>query len=167
MVLISELCMCMSQFDRRNQLLCWYTDGINLCTKIGGIADEIKAECKRRNIPYGSIWTREMTRRKDYTSLEIVTMPYDIHKICIYRSPEAFQAYDENVLKLHADSCVPALKKKQLADWAITTFNCYQELDDRNSDNYVVWIQPDSQVWSRQSEEEEMLEGVTTDWVYR
>ena len=38
--------------------------------------------------------------------------------------------------------CVPALKKKQLADWAITNFNRYQDLDHRSSDSYRVWIQP-------------------------
>ena len=38
--------------------------------------------------------------------------------------------------------CVPALKKKQLVDWAITNFNRYQDLDDHCSDSYSVWIKP-------------------------
>ena len=40
----------------------------------------------------------------------------------------------------YAADCVPALKKKQLADWAITKFNRYQDLDDHSSNSYSVWI---------------------------
>ena len=52
MVLISEKAMCMSRLDRRNQLLRWYDDGINLCTKNRGISKKIKAECKRRKLKH-------------------------------------------------------------------------------------------------------------------
>ena len=52
MTQISEQAMCMSRFDRRNQLVCWYADGINLCTHVRGIAGKIKVECKRRNLKY-------------------------------------------------------------------------------------------------------------------
>ena len=43
-----------------------------------------------------------------------------------------------------AADCVPALKKKQLADWAITKFNLYQDLDDHSSNSYSVWIRSQS-----------------------
>ena len=50
--------------------------------------------------------------------------------------------------KLRAADCVPALEKKQLADWAITKFNCYgeDEIRPRKSTSYSVWIQPSSEV---------------------
>ena len=163
MVLISELAMCMSRYDRRNQLLCWYTDGIYLCTKIRGIADKIEAECKRRNLQYGSVRAREMLVGRDYTSFEHAMTPYSIYKISIYKSLEAF---DKKLQKLHADCCVSALKKKQLADWAVTTFNSYGELEDRYSDAYSVWIQPSSEVpigISKTLEEHE--DEVETHWV--
>ena len=68
----------------------------------------------------------------------------------------SLESYDEALQKLRARGlepnmlmynrcvadCVPALKKKQLADWAITNFNRYQDLDDHSSDSYSVWIQP-------------------------
>ena len=47
--------------------------------------------------------------------------------------------------KLRAADCVPELEKKQLADWAITTFNVH-DLDVRNSNFYRVWIQPSSEI---------------------
>ena len=173
MPLLSKVAMRMSTLDRTKQELNWYTDGINLCVDALSsyrIADEIEAECKRRNIPYRSVCTREMIVGEHYTSFEIVTMPYDIQKICIYRSPEAFQAYDENVQKLHASSCVAALKKKQLADWAVTAYNknWNRNKEGPHSDNYIVWIQPASEVRnSGGTTEAEDMEGVTTDWVYR
>ena len=66
----------------------------------------------------------------------------------------SLESYDEALQKLRARGvetnmlmynrcvadCVPALKKKQLADWAITKFNRYQDLDDHSSDSYSVWI---------------------------
>ena len=48
---------------------------------------------------------------------------------------------DMELWKLRAADCVPALEKKQLADWAITTFNRYQDLEVRS-----VWIQPTSEI---------------------
>ena len=78
MVLISELAMCMSRYDRRNQLLCWYTDGINLCTHVWGIAKKIKTECKRRKLKYKYIRARD------------AMIPYNIYKIHIGKSLKAF-----------------------------------------------------------------------------
>ena len=162
MVLISELSMCMSRFNRRNQLLCWYTDGINLCTEICGIADKIE-ECKRRNIKYGRGLVREFVVGQDYTPFELTMTGYNIHKIYIYKSLEAF---DKKLHNLHGPSCVPALTKKLLAAWAVTTFNRYQELDDRNSSSYVVWIQPEREVpLNIPVSMEELEDDVRTHWV--
>ena len=52
---------------------------------------------------------------------------------------------DMELWKLHAADCVPALEKKQMADWAITTFNFYHDLEVRSSNFYRVWIQPSSE----------------------
>ena len=52
MTQISEQAMRMSRLDRRNQLVCWYADGINLCTKNHDITMKIKAECKRRKLKH-------------------------------------------------------------------------------------------------------------------
>ena len=163
MVLISEKAMCMSDYDRRNQLVCWYTDGINLCTHNCYIAEKIEAECKRRNLEYMSVRAREMLVGNHYTHLEYVMNPYSIYKICIAKSLEA---YDKKLQKLHADGCVPALKKKQLADWAVTKFNCYGVLEGRYSDAYSVWIQPSSEVPNCISMTlEEREDEVETHWV--
>ena len=168
---LSEATMGMSTLDRTKQELNWYIDEINICVDDYSsyrIIDEIKAECKRRNIPYKSVCTREMTRGVDYTAFDLVTIPYDIQKICISQSPEVLQGYDESVQKLHTGSCVPALKKKQLADWAVTKYNknWARKTDEPHSDNYVVWIQPGSDVETWSSEPEAM-DGLATDWVYR
>ena len=179
MVQLSELAMCMSKFDRRNQLLCWYTDGIYLCTENSAVADQIKAECKRRNLEYMSVLAREMDRGREYTSFEHAMIPYSIHKIYIYWSLEENDVKLQKlrargitpameIWKLHAACCVPASKKKKLADWAIATFNRYCELEDHNPDSYVVWIQPSSEVpLTILKTLEEHEDDVETHWVTR
>ena len=71
----------------------------------------------------------------------------------------SLESYDKELQKLRARGvepnmkmwnrgaadCVPALKKKQLADWAITKFNPYQDLDDHSSNSYSVWIHSQSE----------------------
>ena len=47
MVRLSELSVCMSKLDRRNQQLCWYDNRVYLCTKVKDIARKIQRECKR------------------------------------------------------------------------------------------------------------------------
>ena len=173
MVLISDEAMCMSRYNRTKQKLKWYTDGINLCTQIRDIADKIEAECKRRKIDYTSVLARELLADKDYTSFDLAMVDYNIYKICISGSLESLEAYDKKVQKLHAPYCVPALKKKQLADWAVTTFNCDGEIEepmilDRYSTAYNVWIQPSSDVQyplSHSRTIEELEEEVETHWV--
>ena len=172
MTQLSNAAMRMSTLDRTKQELNWYTDGIYLCTDACTaytIAAKIEAECKRRNIEYGTVLARDLFADRDYTSFELVMASYDIYKICIYRSLEAFEAFDEKVQKLHADSCVPALKKKQLADWAVTTFNknWNRNKEGPYSSNYLVWIQPESEVQNpvSKTQEEHDLE-VETHRVY-
>ena len=175
MAQLSELAMYMSDFNRKNQLPCWYTDGIYLCTENSAIAAQIETECKRRNLDYDSVLVREMSRH--YTSFERAMIPYSTHKIYIYWSLEECDArlqklrasgYEPNmeIWKGHAACCVSALKKKQLADWAITTFNRYTIAEGRNKNHYDVWIQPGKEVPLYKSMTLEELENeVYTHWV--
>ena len=50
MIHLSELSVCMSKLDRKNQQLCWYDNRVRLCTKVTNIAMKIKNECKRRGL---------------------------------------------------------------------------------------------------------------------
>ena len=174
---LSELAMCMSDFNRKNQLLCWYTDGIYLCTKKSAIVAQIETECKRRNLDYDSVLARDMSRSSPTKPFDHAMIPYNIHKIYIYWSLEECNAklqklyasgYEPmvEIWKGHAACCVPALKKKQLADWAITTFNRYAISKGRNKNHYDVWIQPGKEVpVTRGMTEEEHENGVVTHWV--
>ena len=78
MTQLSEQSMCMSRFDRRNQQLCWYDDGIFLCTHVWGIAREIQRECKRRKLKY------------TYTRTRDAMIPHKLYKIRIGKSLKAF-----------------------------------------------------------------------------
>ena len=166
---LSEGVMRMTILDRTKQEVSDYIDEVNICVDAyhnSRIGDEIKAECKRRGIPYKSVCTREMTRGEYYTAFELVTMPYDIQKICLSQSSEVFQGCNEKVRKIYkADSRVPALKKKQLVDWVVTKYNkyCPRKNNEPHSDNYFVWIQPDDDVetWSTDTE---AMDGLATDW---
>ena len=163
MVLISEKAMCMSEYNRKNQLLYWYTGGINICTRSGDAADEIIAECKRRNIVCGSVWTRELIVGREYSYLDLSYIPYNICKIGI---PMSSEADNSEVQRYLANCYVPALKKKQLADWAIITFNVFEEqIWPRNSDCYCVWIQPSSDVELFRGCYLEEEDDVETQWV--
>ena len=177
MAQLSELAMCMSDINRKNQLLPWYTDGIYLCTKNTAIADEIETECKKRNLDYKSVLARDMSRSSPTKPFDHAMIPYNIHKIYIYWSLEEYDArlqkvYDAGcdpmveIWKGHAACCVPALKKKQLADWAITTFNRYTISEGRNKNHYDVWIQPGKEVSvCIGMTEEEDENDVRTHWV--
>ena len=176
MAQLSELARRMSDFNRKNQLLCWYTDEIYLCTKNSAIAAQIETECKRRNLDYDSLLARERSRSSHYTAFELDTIPYSIHKIYIHWSLEECDAklqelrtngYEPimEVWKGHAGCCVPALKKKQLADWAITTFNRYAIAEGQNKNHYDVWIQPGKEVPHWLTMSDEYGKEVYTHWV--
>ena len=164
MVQLSNAAIRMSTVDRTKQELNWYTGGIYLCTQICDVADKIEAECKRRKIDYTSVWARELLAGKNYTSCDLAMGGYNIYKIYISKSLET-TGLDK---KLHAGCGVPALKKKQLTDWAVTTFNDKEEPIwlDRYSDSYNVWIQPSSDVMNPITmTEEEYEEGHETHWI--
>ena len=110
MAQLSELAVCMSDRNRKNQLLCWYADEIYLCTKIRVIASEIRDECARRKILCAQCWTTG-----------IPFGPDDVYQISIYKSREVADDDDE----IWKGFCVAGLEKKKLADWAIRKFNKY------------------------------------------
>ena len=169
---LSEDVMRMTTLDRTKQEVSDYIDEVNICVDDNHnfrISEEIKAECKRRNIPYESVCTREMKRGEVYAPFGLDLASYHIMKICLSQSSEVFQGCDEKIRKIYkTDSRVPALKKKQLVDWVVTKYNknCPRKNNEAHSDNYVVWIQPDHDVetWSTDSED---MHGLATDWVSR
>ena len=42
----------MSKLNRRNQILRWYNDGINICTMNRIISKKIRKECKQRKLKH-------------------------------------------------------------------------------------------------------------------
>ena len=145
MIPLSKAAMNMSWPDRTKQELSWYAGEINICTNGPAVAAEIEEECKRRNIVYGSVWTRELIVGRNYSHLDLTMIPYNIYKIKI---PMSLEADNNPEVQKYLPGCyVPALKKKQLADWAVTTFNG-EETPSRTYDSecYIVWIQPSSDV---------------------
>ena len=173
---LSELAMRMSTYDRKNHPLCWYADGIYLCTQNETIAAQIENECKRRNLDYGSVLARDMPMGFPTEPFDHAMVPYDIHKIHINWSLEECDAALQKALasghepnmeiwKGHAACCVPALTKKHLADWAITKFNYYAIAEGRKKRFYDVWIQPGKEVpLCIGMTEEEYENGVETHW---
>ena len=75
---LSEQSMCMSRFDRRKQQLCWYDDGIFLCTPVRRIAREIQRECKRRKL------------KCTFNRTSNAMIPHRLYKIRISKSLKAF-----------------------------------------------------------------------------
>ena len=125
---LSEDTMRMTILDRTKQEVSDYIDEVNICVDDNRnfqIGEDIKAECKRRNIPYESVCTREMQRGQPWCPDELDLAQYHISKICLSQSSEVFQGCnDEKIRKIYkADSRVPALKKKQLVDWVVTKYN--------------------------------------------
>ena len=150
-LLLSTAAMNMSTVDRTNQELNWYTGGIYLCAHYPNgchIANEIEAECKRRKIPYKSILVKERSvARGDASESVDEIFDHDIRKVAIPQSPET-----------------TALEKKQLADWAVTTFNDKEELKwCYKPCSYAVWIQPSSDVMNPDEVDDEF--GLETHWV--
>ena len=145
---LSELAMCMSSHDRKNHPLCWYADGIYLCTQNETIAAEIEKECERRNLDYGSVRARDLPMNSGAPHLHVM-VPYDIHKIYINWSSE---------------ECDAALQKR-MADWAITKYNRYAIGEGRKKIFYDVWIQPAKEVpLCNGMTQEEYKDDVRTHW---
>ena len=150
-LLLSDTAMNMTTGNKTIQELNWYAGGIYLCTHFPNgchIADEIEEECKRRKIPYKSILVKERSvARGDASESVDEIFDYDIRKVAIPQSPET-----------------TALEKKQLADWAVTTFNDKEELKwAYKSYSYAVWIQPSSDVMNADEVDNEF--GLETHWV--
>ena len=170
---LSEDVMRMTTLDRTKQEVSDYIDEVNICVdayRNFHIHEKIKAECKRRNIPYKSVCTRELKRDEPWCPFGLDLAQYHIQKICLSQSSEVFQGCnDEKIRKLYkADSRVPALEKKQLVDWVVTKYNknCPRKNNEPHSDNYRVWIQPDGDVQTWSTDDEEM-HGLAHDWVSR
>ena len=140
-ILLSRTGKKMTAYDRNKQELNWYTGGIYFCTHFlngGRIAGKIEEECKRRKIPFKTILVKERSE-----GLGDTTEPWNIQKVAI--PPET-----------------TALEKKQLADWAVTTFNPNPGLRRYKSYTRVVWIQPSSDVDPKDIDDES---GIETHWV--
>ena len=147
MIPLSKAVMRMSTYDRTNQELKWYDEPIYLCTTEWNINDKIEAECQRRKIPYKGLFVKERSTDKRKVLSKGALSDYHMFKIGIHMAS--------------------GLERKQMADWAITTFNDEEGPifpDDLFS--YPVWIQPSRDVMSpiTKSEEEYNL-GLETYWV--
>ena len=127
-ILLSHTGKKMTSKNRNKQELKWYTGKIYLCTHFlnhGRIADEIEEECKRRKIPFKTIFVKEQPVVKGVvTGRDGGPYPYEVRKVVIPQSPETTE-----------------LEKKQLVDWTITTFNTGLKLYCN-----AVWIQPSCEV---------------------
>ena len=152
MIPLSKAVIRMSTLDRTKQELNLYDGGIYLCTTNPRIARKIEEECQRRKIDYKSVCVQERsTDKRKVCSLAIECIPrYGIHKIGIHMSWKT-----------------TALEKKQLADWAVTTFNDKEgPLCPHDPISYDVWIQPSSDVMNPITKsEEEYEQGHETHWV--
>ena len=143
MIPLSKAVMRMSTYDRTNQELSWYDEPFYLCTTEWNIAYKIKEECQRRKIPCEDL-------------LCVVEMSKDKRKVLSEGVINHYQKYDKypderfnyHVLKIKLDTWkTTTLERKQMADWAITTFNNEEGPifpDDLIS--YGVWIQPSREV---------------------
>ena len=135
----------MTAHNRNKQELIWYTGGIYLCTHFlngGRITDKIEEECKKRKIPFKTILVKERPKALGDTT-EWDDKPWNIQKVVI--PPET-----------------TALEKKQLADWAVTTFNTNPGSRPYVSYTRAVWIQPSSDVDVKNVDDES---GIETHWV--
>ena len=143
-VLLSDIGKKLTSKNRNKQELNWYTGGIYLCTHFlnhGRIAGEIEEECKRRKIPFKTIFVKERPVVKGVvTERDGGPYDYEVRKVAIPQSPET-----------------TALEKKELVDWAITTFNTGLKLYCN-----AVWIQPSCEVDPKDVDEKS---GIETHWV--
>ena len=146
MIPLSKAVMRMSTYDRTSQELKWYDEAIYLCTTEWHMNDKIQAECQRRKIPYEAIFVKERSTDKRKVLSQGALSDYHMFKIGIHMAS--------------------GLERKQMADWAITTFNYGEPILPYDIVSYGVWIQPTREVMSpiTMSEEEYNL-GLETHWV--
>ena len=146
MIPLSKAVIRMSTYDRTNQKLIWYDEGIYLCTTGWYAANRIKEECRRRKIHYKSIFVKERSTDKRKVLSQGVISDYHVFKIGIH--------------------VASGLEKKQMPDWAITVFNHGEPVLPHDIVSYGVWIQPSRDVMSPiTTSEEEYNLGLETHWV--
>ena len=146
MIPLSKAVIRMSTYDRTNQELSWYDKPIYLCTTALRIAKKIEAECQRRKIRYKSILVEERSTDKRKVLAKSIISDYQVCKIGIWMAS--------------------GLERKQMADWAMTTFNYGEPIFPDDVVSYGVWIQPSSDVmWPITGSEEEYNLGLETHWV--
>ena len=168
MIPLSKAVMRMSTYDRTNQELDWYEEPIYLCTTEWNMAEKIGAECRRRKIPF----------YKDENLFCVYERSKDKRKVPsegVINDRQKYDKYPDErlnyyVLKIKLDTWkTTTLERKQLADWAITTFNDEEGPifpDDLIS--YGVWVQPSGEVTvDRDSYDEDgMLRTSAEHWVH-
>ena len=126
MIPLSKATIQMSKYIRDDQKQEWYDDErIYICCSEFKIGDEIRDECQRRKIKHECF--PNVTEYRPRRSLD----------------EERYQS--NNIYKIEIQET--GLKVKQLADWAITTFN-YETMLLAPHDvlAYLVWIQPQREV---------------------
>ena len=142
MIPLSKAVMHMSVYNRTRQELNWYEESFYLCTTEFHMARKIEEECRRRVIDYEFLFVRERSKDKRKEVSEGVmskSQKYDIY-------PGVDFNYHMLKIKVNTGKTT-ALERKELADWAITTFNANLEADFCDDlDHYYVWIQPSKDV---------------------
>ena len=141
MIPLSKAVMRMSTYDRTNQELKWYEEPFYLCTTGGYTLEEIKAECRRRKIDCEHFYVNEQSKdKRKVLSRGVVNDDQKYDKYAVFE-------YQYHVLKIKLRTWkTTALERKQLADWAITTFNYGEPVFPDDLISYGVWIQPVSEV---------------------
>ena len=113
----------MSTYNRNNQNQEWYCEPIYICTHNEIIGEEIRDECKRREINYNyypDVIEYKHVEGERYDKMD-----------CIITKIEMIDT---------------GLKVQQLADWAITENNVSIPLNPFDYTSYMVWIQPKREV---------------------
>ena len=141
MIPLSKAVIRMSTYDRTNQELKWYEEPIYLCTRGGNQLEGMEAECRRRKIPYEVILVNEESKdKRKVLSRCVANDDRKCNKYAVFE-------YQYHVLKIKLHTWkITALERKQLADWAITTFNYREPKVPDDIVSYGVWIQPMSDV---------------------
>ena len=158
MIPLSKAVMRMSTYDRTNQELNWYVQPFYLCTTERYAFDGIKEECGQRKIDCEEliVTERSMDRRKVLSEGVVSNAQKYPDERCNY-----------HMLKIKMSTWkTAALERKQMADWAITTFNHGEAKNPNDLISYGVWIQPEREVYRMEADSlEHYEEGRVTHWV--
>ena len=158
MIPLSKAVMRMSTYDRTNQELKWYEEPFYLCTIEGHVVNSIEEECRRRKINYKCFFVNE--RSKDIRKVRSLGAIHNNQK-----NPDEWVYLHVIKIKLCTWKTT-TLERKQMADWAITTFNYGEPCIPDDLICYDVWIQPVREVDRVETEcLEDFEEGRETHWV--